>query len=140
MSNLKSSEKIKNLAVVLNGVDKTGSYGYSYSNGYGYDQDYSYGYSSGYLTAFNSEMKLGGSLSEKIMEEMKAQNMSFIEYGLSQSQGIASTFLQTANRDFSRFIDSSKASLQELKKVEESSSMDINKYVELYNSKLKEEK
>ena len=98
------------------------------------------GYSSGYLTAFNSEMRLGGSLSEKIMEEMKAQNMSFIEYGLSQSQGIASTFLQTANRDFSRFIDSSKASLQELKKVEESSSMDINKYVELYNSKLKEEK
>jgi hypothetical protein len=85
-------------------------------------------------------MSLGRSLSEKIMEEMKAQNMSFIEYGLSQSQGIAGTFLQTANRDFSRFIDSSKASFQELKKIEESSSMDINKYVELYNSKLKEEK
>jgi glutamate--cysteine ligase len=98
------------------------------------------GYSSGYLTAFNSEMNLGRSLSEKIMEEMEAQKMSFAEYGLTHSQSIASSYPKPANRDFSRFIDSSKASLQELKKVEESSSMDINKYVELYNSKLKEEK
>jgi len=40
----------------------------------------------------------------------------------------------------STFIEASQQSLKELKLLEESTSMDINKYVELYNSKLKEEK
>ncbi|MFT6746250.1 MAG: tyrosine-protein kinase Etk/Wzc [Glaciecola sp.] len=42
ISDLKTTEKIKNLSVILNGVENTSSYGYSYGYGYGY------GYSSGY--------------------------------------------------------------------------------------------
>jgi len=97
-------------------------------------------YSSGYLNAFVSEIKLNPSLSKKIMEEMEAQKMSFAEYGLAHSQSIASSYPKPANRDFSRFVNSSKDSIKDLKKIEETPSMDINKYVELYNSKLKEEK
>ncbi|MFT6716492.1 MAG: tyrosine-protein kinase Etk/Wzc [Saprospiraceae bacterium] len=46
ISNLKTTEKIKNLSVILNGVEKRGSYGYGYGYDYGYG--YGYGYSSGY--------------------------------------------------------------------------------------------
>jgi tyrosine-protein kinase Etk/Wzc len=48
ISNLKTTEKIKNLSVILNGVGENGSYGYGYGYGYGYNYGYGYGYSSGY--------------------------------------------------------------------------------------------
>ncbi len=79
-------------------------------------------------------------LSQKIMDEMKINNMSFQEYGLDQSKKIAGSFSNNEEKDMSRFIEASQQSLKELKLLEESTSMDINKYVELYNSKLKEEK
>jgi len=48
--------------------------------------------------------------------------------------------LLSSKEDLSLFIEAAQASLKELKIVEETSSVDINKYVELYNSKLKGKK
>tara|TARA_B110000495_G_C22948716_1_gene555498 strand:+ start:38 stop:1150 length:1113 start_codon:yes stop_codon:yes gene_type:complete len=97
-------------------------------------------YSPGYSEALHQEINKEESLSQKIMNEMKENNMTFQEYGLSQSKKIASNFNQRSKVDLSAFVEAAKISLKELKILEETSSMDINKYVELYNAKLKEKK
>ena len=97
-------------------------------------------YSSGYSEALKQQIGKKESLSQKIMNEMKEKNMTFQEYGLSQSKKIAANFTQSSKEDLSLFIEAAQASLKELKIVEETSSVDINKYVELYNSKLKGKK
>ena len=97
-------------------------------------------YSNGYSESLSKGLGRDKTLSQKIMDEMKINNMSFQEYGLDQSKKIASSFSKNEEKDMSRFIEASQQSLKELKLLEESTSMDINKYVELYNSKLKEEK
>ena len=48
--------------------------------------------------------------------------------------------LLKAKEDLSLFIEAAEVSRKELKILEETSSVDINKYVELYNSKLKGKK
>jgi hypothetical protein len=73
------------------------------------------------------------------MDEIEEHNMSFQEYGLWQSKEIASTYDKKLDQVFSKFTKSAEQSIKDLKKLEESASVDINKYVELYNSKLKEE-
>jgi glutamate--cysteine ligase len=97
-------------------------------------------YSNGYSESLAKGLGRDKTLSQKIMDEMKINNMSFQEYGLDQSKKIASSFSKDEKKDMSRFIEASQQSLKELKLLEESTSMNINKYVELYNSKLKEEK
>ena len=97
-------------------------------------------YSPGYSEALHQEINKEESLSQKIMNEMKENNMTFQEYGLSQSKKVASNFNQRSKVDLSAFVEAAKISLKELKILEETSSMDINKYVELYNAKLKEKK
>ena len=97
-------------------------------------------YSPGYSEALHQETNRTESLSEKIMNEMKESNMTFQEYGLSHSKKIADAFNQSSTKDLSIFTRNAEISLKELKILEETSSMDINKYVELYNSKLKEKK
>jgi hypothetical protein len=74
------------------------------------------------------------------MTEMIKSNMTFQEYGLSHSKKIADAFNQSSTKDLSIFTKNAETSLKELKILEETSIMDINKYVELYNSKLKEKK
>ena len=66
--------------------------------------------------------------------------MKHQEYGLSQSKKIAANFTQSSKEDLSLFIEAAEVSRKELKILEETSSVDINKYVELYNSKLKGKK
>jgi len=97
-------------------------------------------YSSGYSEALQQEIGRKESLSQKIMNEMKEKNMTFQEYGLSQSKKIAANFTQSSKEDLSLFIEAAEVSRKELKILEETSSVDINKYVELYNSKLKGKK
>ena len=97
-------------------------------------------YSSGYSDALHQEVNRAQSLSQKIMNAMKENNMTFQEYGLSQSKKIASNFNRSLGKDLSTFTKNAETSIKELKILEETSSMDINKYVELYNSKLKEKK
>ena len=97
-------------------------------------------YSSGYSEALQQEIGRKESLSQKIMNEMKEKHMTFQEYGLSQSKKIAANFTQNSKQDLSLFVEAAKVSRKELKILEETSSMDINKYVELYNSKLKGKK
>ena len=53
---------------------------------------------------------------------------------------MASNFNRSLDKDLSTFTKNAETSIKELKILEETSSMDINKYVELYNSKLKEKK
>ena len=72
------------------------------------------------------------------MDEIEERNMSFQEYGLWQSKEMAGTYDKKLGQDFLKFTKSADQSIKDLKKLEESTSVDINKYVELYNSKLKE--
>jgi hypothetical protein len=73
---------------------------------------------------------------EKIMNEIKSQNLSFQDYGLAQSKKIAEEHKLTSNQDFSELISAAETSLKDLKNLQENAGMDINKYVELYNSKI----
>ena len=97
-------------------------------------------YQPGHLDAFNSEMNKEYSPSQRIMNDLKSLGLSFKEYGLMQSKKIAESYKQASTRDFSKFVDGSETSIKDLKNLEESAGIDINKYVELYNSKLLEEK
>ena len=96
-------------------------------------------YSSEYSVAIDDELTKQDPPSRRIMSEMKEHEMSFQEYGLWQSQKIAETYRNGATRDFSHFIAYADQSIKELENLAKSTSADINKYVELYNSKLKEE-
>lgn len=97
-------------------------------------------YQPGHLDAFNSEMSKECSPSQRIMNDLKSLNLSFKEYGLMQSKKIAESYKQASTKGFSKFVDGSETSIKDLKNLEESAGIDINKYVELYNSKLLEEK
>ena len=93
-------------------------------------------YSEGYLNAFNAEMSIDLLPSEKIMQEIKSRNLSFQDYGLEQSKKIAKSFTSNHSQDFSALISSAQTSLTDLKNLQENAGVDINKYVELYNSKI----
>ena len=93
-------------------------------------------YSEGYLSAFNSEMSLDHLPSEKIMQELESSNLSFQDYGLEQSKKIAQSFFLNGDQDFSALINAAQTSLKDLKNLQENTGVDINKYVELYNSKI----
>ena len=95
-------------------------------------------YSPGYSRALSEELSREESLSQRIMDEIEERNMSFQEYGLWQSKEMAGTYDKKLGQDFLKFTKSADQSIKDLKKLEESASVDINKYVELYNSKLKE--
>ena len=93
-------------------------------------------YCPGYSNAFNVEMSIDLLPSERIISEMASQNLSFQEYGLMQSKKIAMEQKSFANDDFSKFISNADKSLEDLKILNENVGMDINKYVELYNSSI----
>jgi len=93
-------------------------------------------YCPGYSNAVDSEMNIDILPSEKIMNEIKSQNISFQEYGLSQSKKIANNLRSTNSNDFSELKHNVEASLKDLKNLQENAGTDINKYVELYNSKI----
>lgn len=93
-------------------------------------------YCPGYSNALSAEMSENLLPSEKIMNEMNAQNLSFQEYGLAQSKKIAAKQQSHAGDDFSKFILNAKKSLKDFKNLNKNAGMDINKYVELYNSKI----
>ena len=88
------------------------------------------------MSAFNSEMSLDLLPSKRIIQEMESRKLSFQDYGLEQSKKIAESFSSNEDQDFSTFTNSAKSSLKDLKNLQESRSMDINKYVELYNSQI----
>ena len=48
ISELKESDKLKNICLVLNGVGNSTTYGYRYGYQYGYLYNYKYGYNYGY--------------------------------------------------------------------------------------------
>jgi len=93
-------------------------------------------YCPGYSNAVDSEMNIDILPSERIMNEIKSQNISFQEYGLSQSKKIANNLRSTNNNDFSELKHNVEVSLKDLKNLQENAGTDINKYVELYNSKI----
>ncbi len=93
-------------------------------------------YCPGYSNAVDSEMNIDILPSEKIMNEIKSQNISFQEYGLSQSKKIANNLRSTNSNDFSELKHNVEVSLKDLKNLQENAGTDINKYVELYNSKI----
>ena len=93
-------------------------------------------YFDGYLDSFYSEMSKSELPSEKILSDMEAEGSEFQNYGLIQSKKIADEFKSSDVSDFSTMTYMAKTSIENLKNLEESSSMDINKYVELYNSKI----
>ena len=93
-------------------------------------------YCPGYSNALSAEMGENLLPSEKIMNEMNAQNLSFQEYGLAQSKKIAAKQQSHARDDFSKFTLNAKKSLKDFKNLNKNAGMDINKYVELYNSKI----
>ena len=93
-------------------------------------------YCPGYSNAVDSEMNIDILPSERIMNEIKSQNISFQEYGLSQSKKIANDLRSTNSNDFSEFKHNVETSLKDLKNLQENAGTDINKYVELYNSKI----
>ena len=93
-------------------------------------------YIPGYSKALIAEMSLDLLPSEKIMNEMESQNLSFQEYGLLQSKKIAIRETSYTDDDFLKFIHNAKKSLKDLKNLNEMTGIDINKYVELYNSKI----
>ena len=93
-------------------------------------------YFDGYLDSFYSEMSKSELPSEKILSDMEAEGFEFQNYGLIQSKKIADEFKSSDVSDFSNMTYMAKTSIENLKNLEESSSMDINKYVELYNSKI----
>ncbi len=95
-------------------------------------------YCPGYSNALSAEMGENLLPSEKIMNEMNSQNLSFQEYGLAQSKKIAAKQHSHADDDFSKFSLNAKKSLKDFENLNKNTGMDINKYVELYNSKIKE--
>ena len=93
-------------------------------------------YCPGYSNALSAEMSIKKLPSERIMSEMNSQSLSFQEYGLAQSKKIAETQRSNINHDFSQLKDNAEKSLKDLKNLQENVGMDINKYVELYNSQI----
>ena len=93
-------------------------------------------YSEGYLRAFHLETRNKTLLSEKILADMDAEDLEFQDYALNHSKKIAKRFIPLDVKNFSTLKNSAQTSMQKLRNLEESSSMDINKYVELYNSKI----
>ena len=93
-------------------------------------------YCPGYSNAVDSEMNIDILPSERIMNEIKSENISFQEYGLSQSKKIANNLRSTNSNDFSELKHNVEVSLKDLKNLQENAGTDINKYVELYNSKI----
>jgi glutamate--cysteine ligase len=93
-------------------------------------------YRSGYSNALSAEMNIDLLPSEKIINEMESQNLSFQEYGLIQSKKIAIGQKSFTDNDFLKFIHNADQSLKDLENLNENAGMDINKYVELYNSKI----
>ena len=93
-------------------------------------------YCPGYSNAVDSEMNIDILPSERIMNEIKSQNISFQEYGLSQSKKIANNLRSTNSNNFSELKHNVEVSLKDLKNLQENAGTDINKYVELYNSKI----
>ena len=93
-------------------------------------------YSPGYSQALNTEMSVSIKPSQKIINEMESQNLSFQEYGLAQSKKIAAKQRSHASNDFSKFTLNAQKSLRDFKNLNKNTGMDINKYVELYNSKI----
>jgi glutamate--cysteine ligase len=93
-------------------------------------------YCPGYSNALSAEMGKNLLPSEKIMNEMNSQNLSFQEYGLAQSKKIAAKQHSHAGNDFSKFSLNAKKSLKDFENLNKNAGMDINKYVELYNSKI----
>ena len=93
-------------------------------------------YCPGYSNALKAEMNISALPSEKIMSEMESQNLSFQEYALIQSKKIAEEYSSSFKNDFSSLKHNANNSLKDLKNLSEKAGMDINKYVELYNSKI----
>jgi glutamate--cysteine ligase len=93
-------------------------------------------YSPGYSHALSAEMSVNMQPSQKIMNEMESQNLSFQEYGLIQSKKIAAKQRSRSSDDFSKFTINAKKSIKDFKNLNKNAGMDINKYVELYNSKI----
>ena len=93
-------------------------------------------YCPGYSNALSAEMGDNLLPSEKIINEMNSQNLSFQEYGLAQSKKIAAKQHSHAGDDFSKFSLNAKKSLKDFENLNKNVGMDINKYVELYNSKI----
>ena len=90
----------------------------------------------GYLDAFHIETSKNKLPSEKILNDMESNGYEFKDYALNQSKIIAENYNSLDTCDFSALNNSAQASIEKLSILEESSSMDINKYVELYNSKI----
>ena len=97
-------------------------------------------YSPGYLNALESEVVDTSPPSQKIMRILMDTNISFKAFGLSHSQEIATKFRKKIDGDFSMLLNNSMDSLKQQKIIEETKDININKYVELYNSKLKRKK
>ena len=93
-------------------------------------------YSEGYLDAFYLETNKNNLPSEKILNDMESNGFEFKDYALNQSKIIAENYNSCDSCDFSALTNSAQASIEKLRILEESSSMEINKYVELYNSKI----
>ena len=93
-------------------------------------------YSEGYLDAFYLETNKNKLPSEKILIDMESSGFEFKDYALNQSKIIAENYNSFDSCDFSALTNSAQASIEKLRILEESSSMEINKYVELYNSKI----
>ena len=93
-------------------------------------------YCPGYSNALRAEMSINLLPSQKIMNDMESQNLSFQEYGLIQSKKIAMEQKSFADNNFLKFIHNADQSLKDIKNLSKNADMDINKYVELYNSKI----
>jgi glutamate--cysteine ligase len=93
-------------------------------------------YCSGYSNAVDAEMSVDCLPSERIMNEISSQNISFQEYALNQSKKIANELHSSNKNDFEGLIHHAKESQKDLKNLQKNTGMDINKYVELYNSKI----
>ena len=76
-------------------------------------------------------------MDENDFKEFKFRNHE-IEYCIvcAISKKIAKKFRPPDISNFSNLKNSVQTSIQKFRNLEESSSMDINKYVELYNSKI----
>jgi glutamate--cysteine ligase len=93
-------------------------------------------YCSGYSNAVDAEISVDCLPSERIMNEISSQNISFQEYALNQSKKIADELHSSNKNDFEGLIHHAKESQKDLKNLQKNTGMDINKYVELYNSKI----
>ena len=93
-------------------------------------------YSQGYLNAFHVETSKNKPPSEKILTDMEVSGYEFQDYALDQSKKIAEKYSSYDISDFSALTNSAQASIEQLRNLEGSSSLNINKYVELYNSKI----